>query len=213
MTARPATFVALSGNIGSGKTTLTRLLSDRLGCRPYYEAVDENPYLADFYEDMPRWSFHLQVCFLTRRFHHHQQIQRAPHAAIQDRTIYEDVEIFARNLHLQGVMSDRDFGAYMDLYAAMTPHLRPPDLVVYLRAPVGVLLDRIAARARSFERTIPASYLAQLNDRYDDWAAGFDLCPMMILDADRLDLGHLDEVAAQLAGHLPMRGEPLPRGS
>jgi deoxyadenosine/deoxycytidine kinase len=212
MTTRFATFVALSGNIGSGKTTLTRLLSDRLGCRPYYEAVDENPYLADFYDDMPRWSFHLQVCFLTRRFHHHQQIQSAPHPAIQDRTIYEDVEIFARNLYLQGLMSDRDFGAYMDLYAVMTPHLRPPDLVIYLRAPVEVLLDRIAARARAFERTIPASYLTQLNDRYDEWAARFDLCPMVILDAERVDLARLDEVAAQVAGHLPSPIARAPRG-
>jgi len=210
--ARIRPFVALSGNIGSGKTTLTRLLSDRLGCRPYYEAVDENPYLADFYEDMPQWSFHLQVCFLTRRFHSHQQIQSAPHAAIQDRTIYEDVEIFARNLHLQGLMSDRDFGAYMDLFGVMRPHLRPPDLVVYLRAPVRVLLDRIGARARPFERTIPAPYLEQLNDRYDEWAARFDLCPLVTLDAQQVDLDRLDEVAARVARHLPPRTDPVPHG-
>jgi len=196
-------FVAMSGNIGSGKSTLTRLLSDRLGWRPFYEAVEDNPYLPDFYADMTRWGFHLQVSFLTRRFHHHQQIQDAPHSAIQDRTIYEDVEIFARNLYLQGLMPERDFRAYTDLFAMMTAYLRPPDLVVYLRAPVGVLLQRISARARAYEREIPAAYLAQLNDRYDEWAARFDLCPLVTLEAHEVDLTRLEDVTAQIARHLP----------
>jgi len=196
-------FVAMSGNIGSGKSTLTTLLCQRLGWQPYYEVVDENPYLADFYADMPRWSFHLQVFFLTRRFAHHQDIVRARHSVVQDRTIYEDVEIFARNLYMQGLMTERDFRAYHDLFHLMVNSLRPPDLIVYLRAPVNVLLQRIQTRARTFERTIPPAYLAQLNDRYEEWIASFTLCPVLTVDATTLDLNDLDALVAGVEQRLP----------
>lgn len=196
-------FVAMSGNIGSGKSTLTTLLAQRLGWQPYYEVVDENPYLPDFYADMPRWSFHLQVFFLSRRFRHHQEILRAPHSVIQDRTIYEDAEIFARTLYLQGLMDERDFRAYHDLFQTMLEFLRPPDLVVYLRAPVEVLLDRIRSRSRDFEREIPEAYLARLNDRYEEWVARFDLCPVMTLEAAEVSLDRLDEVIGRMQDHLP----------
>lgn len=196
-------FVAMSGNIGSGKSTLTTLLCQRLGWQPYYEVVDENPYLADFYEDMTRWSFHLQVFFLTRRFAHHQDIVRARHSVVQDRTIYEDVEIFARNLYMQGLMTERDFRVYHDLFHMMVNSLRPPDLIVYLRAPVDVLLQRIQTRARTFERTIPPMYLAQLNDRYEEWIASFTLCPVLTVDATTLDLSDLDALVAGVEQRLP----------
>lgn len=196
-------FVAMSGNIGSGKSTLTTLLCQRLGWQPYYEVVDENPYLPDFYADMARWSFHLQVFFLSRRFRHHQEIQRAPRSVVQDRTIYEDVEIFARNLYLQRLMDERDFRAYQDLFQMMVEFLRPPDLIVYLRAPVDVLLDRIRTRGRDFERRIPAAYLAQLNELYEDWVARFDHCPVLVIEAASVDLGSLDAVIAQMQQRLP----------
>ncbi|MBI3998054.1 MAG: deoxynucleoside kinase [Armatimonadetes bacterium] len=187
-------FVAMSGNIGSGKSTLTTQLCQRLGWQPYYEVVDENPYLPDFYAGMARWSFHLQVFFLTRRFQHHQEILRAPHSVIQDRTIYEDVEIFARNLYLQGLMDERDFRTYHDLFHLMLEFLRPPDLIIYLRAPVDLLLDRIRARSRDFERAIPPAYLAQLNERYEEWIARFILCPVLVLDAASVHLDNLETV-------------------
>ncbi|MDR7421139.1 MAG: deoxynucleoside kinase [Armatimonadota bacterium] len=196
-------FVAMSGNIGSGKSTLTARLCQRLGWQPYYEVVDENPYLADFYHDMARWSFPLQVFFLTRRFRHHQEILRAPHPVIQDRTIYEDTEVFARNLYLQGLMDERDYRAYVDLFAIMADVLRPPDLVVYLRAPVALLIERIEARDRAYERAIPADYLAQLNDRYEEWIARFDRCPVLVLDAAAVRLDRLDDVIAAMQARVP----------
>ena len=204
-------FVAMSGNIGSGKSTLTTLLCQRLGWQPYYEVVDENPYLPDFYNDMSRWSFHLQIFFLTRRFRHHQEILRAPHSVIQDRTIYEDVEIFARNLYMQGLMSERDFRAYHDLFHMMTAFLRPPDLIVYLRAPTDVLLRRIQTRARDFERRIPSEYLGQLNERYEEWIAHFTLCPVMTLDAATIDLNDVDTLVTGMQQRLPSLFPP--RGS
>lgn len=196
-------FVAVSGNIGSGKSTLTTRLSQRLGWQPYYEVVDENPYLADFYRDMARWSFPLQVFFLTRRFRHHQEILRAAGPVIQDRTIYEDAEIFARTLYLQGLMDERDYRAYVELFALVVDFLRPPDLVIYLRAPVSLLVERIEARDRAYERAIPADYLARLNDRYEEWIARFDLCSVLVLDAAAVRLDRLDDVIAAMRARLP----------
>lgn len=196
-------FVAVSGNIGSGKSTVTTLLSERLGWRPYYEVVDENPYLADFYADMRHWSFHLQVFFLSKRFQHHQEIVRAPGSVIQDRTIYEDAEIFARNLYLQGLMDERDFRNYYELFNTMVPFLKPPDLILYLGASVPVLMDRIRHRARDYEQQIPDAYLAQLNDRYREWIDNFTLCPVLTVDADRLDLTRLDELVEEMRMRLP----------
>jgi deoxyadenosine/deoxycytidine kinase len=196
-------FVAVSGNIGSGKSTITTLLSERLGWKPYYEIVDENPYLPDFYADMPRWSFHLQVFFLSKRFQHHQVITAAPESVIQDRTIYEDAEIFARNLYLQGLMDERDFKNYHELFTTMTQFLQPPSLIVYLKASVPTLLDRIRRRARGYEQNIPAEYLAQLNERYEEWTERFWLCPILTVDADTLDLNRLDDLIAEMRAAMP----------
>lgn len=196
-------FIAVSGNIGSGKSTITTLLSEKLGWKPFYEVVDENPYLPDFYGNMPRWSFHLQVFFLSKRFQHHQEIVRAAGSVIQDRTIYEDAEIFARNLYLQGLMDERDFRNYVELFNTMTQFLQPPDLIVYLKASVRTLLERIHRRARVYERSIPPEYLAQLNERYAEWIQKFALCPILTVDSDNLDLNDLDRLIAEMQARIP----------
>ena len=202
-------FVAVAGNIGSGKSSLTEGLSRLFGWRASYELVDENPYLADFYGDMARWAFPLQVYFLSQRFRHHQDLVRAGEPVVQDRTIYEDVEIFARNLHERGLMSARDYANYRELFAVMTEFLRPPDLVVLLRAPVSTLRERIARRGRDFERAIPEDYLARLNDLYDDWAGRWSASPILALDSAPLDFAHdpaaLEDVAARVRKALPGR--------
>ncbi len=195
-------FIAVSGNIGSGKSTVTTLLSEKLGWTPYYEVVDENPYLSDFYGDMSRWSFHLQVFFLSKRFQHHQQIVQAAESIVQDRTIYEDAEIFARNLYLHGQMDERDFRNYHELFTTMLQFLRPPDLILYLKASVPTLVYRIKTRARDFEQRIPTEYLAQLNKRYTEWVENFSLCPVVTIDADALALEELDGLVAEMQSRL-----------
>jgi deoxyadenosine/deoxycytidine kinase len=187
------TFCAVAGNIGSGKSTLTRLLAERLAWRPYYEHVEGNPYLADFYARMDRWSFHLQIYFLSKRFQHHQEIMAIPESVIQDRTIYEDAEIFARNLHANGYLDDRDFENYCELFGIMTQFLEPPDLLIYLRTSVPVLEDRIRTRGRDYEQTIPTAYLKQLDGHYEDWIARYDLSPVLIVETDARNL--VDEEA------------------
>ncbi len=162
-------FVAVAGNIGVGKTTLTAKLSERLGWRAYFEKVIDNPYLSDFYGDMKRWSFHLQVFFLSNRFKSQKEITDWPDSCIQDRSIYEDVEIFAHTLHKQGFMSDRDYNNYRELFSTMVQYLRQPDLILYLRSPVDRLLKHIAMRGREYEKTIDPVYLKRLNDAYDNW--------------------------------------------
>lgn len=162
-------FVAIAGNIGVGKTTLTRKLSERLGWRAYYEKVIDNPYLSDFYGDMSRWSFHLQVFFLSNRFKSQKEITEWPDSCIQDRSIYEDVEIFAHTLHQQGFLSDRDFENYHELFSTMVEYLRTPDIILYLRASVERLARQIAKRGRDYEKTIDLNYLEQLNAAYDSW--------------------------------------------
>jgi deoxyadenosine/deoxycytidine kinase len=187
------TFCAVAGNIGSGKSTLTRLLAERLAWRPYYEHVDGNPYLADFYARMDRWSFHLQIYFLSKRFQHHQEIMAIPESVIQDRTIYEDAEIFARNLHANGYLDDRDFENYCELFGIMKQFLEPPDLLIYLRTSVPVLEDRIRTRGRDYEQTIPTAYLEQLDGHYEDWIARYDLSPVLVVETDARNL--IDEEA------------------
>lgn len=162
-------FVAIAGNIGAGKTTLTRLLSDSLGWRAYYEKVIENPYLQDFYEDMQRWSFHLQIYFLSNRFKAQKEITEWPNSCIQDRSIYEDVEIFAHTLYQNGNMSKVDYENYRELFSIMVSYLRKPDLIIYLQTPVKYLIERILKRGRDYERTIDPKYLEQLNIAYDRW--------------------------------------------
>jgi deoxyadenosine/deoxycytidine kinase len=199
-------FVAIAGNVGVGKSTLVGLLADKLGWTPFYEAVDENPYLSDFYRDMRVWSFHSQIFFLSKRLRHHRRLLDHPSSVLQDRSVYEDAEIFAKNLHKQGNMDDRDYGVYRELYEVLTLYLPPPDLVVYLRAGVPTLQKRIALRGREYERNISDNYLGSLNELYEDWIAGFKLCPVLTIPADELDYvnhhKHLDLVAAKIADRL-----------
>ena len=199
-------YVAVAGNIGVGKSSLVRLLSERLGWEPFFEAVSENPYLADFYADMSRWSFHSQVFFLSRRLRHHAELIGRPGPVLQDRTVYEDAEIFARNLYNQGLMSERDWQAYLDLYETLTQLLPPPKLVVYLQASVPTLTRRIALRGREFEHQISPEYLAQLNALYDEWVARFDMCPVLTVATDNLDFvnttAHLDQIAQRILDRL-----------
>jgi deoxyadenosine/deoxycytidine kinase len=192
-------FVAVAGNIGSGKSSLTAGLSGLLGWRAFYESVDDNPYLADFYRDMARWSFHLQMYFLARRFQHQQEIARSGEAVVQDRTIYEDVEIFARNLYDQGLMDGRDYATYRDLFERMVEFLRPPDLLIYLEAPVETLQERITSRGRSFENAIPLDYLARLNSLYADWIRRWDKSPLLIIDSAPLDFAHDEQALLEVA--------------
>jgi deoxyadenosine/deoxycytidine kinase len=180
-------FVAVAGNIGVGKSTLVELLARRLGWQPFFEPVGENPYLADFYRDMRSWSFHSQIFFLTRRLRAHRQLCDHPTSAIQDRSVYEDAEVFAHNLYLQGHISERDYSTYRELYQVLTEFLPPPDLVVYLHASTVTLRRRIALRGRDYEQQIHPDYLARLNDLYEQWIRGFTLCPVLTVPADDLD--------------------------
>lgn len=179
-------FIAIAGNIGAGKSSLTSLLSKHFGWNSFFESVDDNPYLADFYEDMRRWSFNLQIYFLSSRFRHQKQILQEGGSIIQDRTIYEDVEIFAKNLHEMGLMSDRDFDNYEALFHEMTHFLQAPDLLIYLRAQVPTLVKQIQQRGRDYENTIRIEYLERLNRLYEDW---IDRYPhqKLIIDTDDLD--------------------------
>lgn len=195
-------FVAVAGNIGAGKTTLCNLLSDHLDWEPFLEGVTDNPYLADFYADMPRWSFHSQVYFLAQRLRHHRQLLERPHSVIQDRTVYEDAEIFAQNLYERGDMQERDHRTYNDLYQAVRTVLPPPDLVIYLRASVDTLRSRIYQRGRDYEQDIDIDYLRRLNRLYETWFENFALCPVLAVPADRLDFvtndGHLDLIIRRM---------------
>lgn len=180
-------FITIAGNIGVGKSTLVRLLAERSGWEPVFEAVAENPYLADFYADMRRWSFQSQVFFLSRRLQQHHRLLQQPGSIIQDRSVYEDAEIFARNLFEQGDMTARDWSCYQDLYKTLTMLLQPPDLVIYLSASVPTLRRRIATRGRGYEQGISDDYLARLNDFYDAWTVSFQLSPVLTLNTDGLD--------------------------
>lgn len=195
-------FIAVAGNIGVGKSTLVKLLCDQLNWTPFYEPVTENPYLADFYEDMQAWGFHSQVYFLMRRLRIHRKLMNQSGSVIQDRSVYEDAEIFAHNLFLQDAINERDYETYWELYQVLVEFLPPPDLVIYLRASVPTLLDRIAKRDRDYERTISAEYLADLNDRYESWVEHFDLCPILIVPSDNLDYvaksQHLDLIVEKV---------------
>jgi len=180
-------FIAIAGNIGVGKSTLVEMICERLECMPFYEPVAENPYLSDFYKDMPSWSFHSQIFFLTHRLRIHQDLVRTPGSVMQDRSIYEDAEIFAQNLFLQGHISERDYTTYRSLYRTLAEYLPPPDLVIYLRASVPTLLKRISLRNRDYERSIEPEYLEQLNNLYENWITHFTLCPVLTVPADELD--------------------------
>lgn len=179
-------FLAIAGNIGAGKSSLTGLLARHYNWNAVYESVDDNPYLADFYEDMKRWSFNLQIYFLSSRFRHQKQLMLSPDNFIQDRTIYEDVEIFAKNLYEMSLMSERDYSNYKALFAEMVSYLKPPDLLIYLRAKVPTLVHQIQKRGRDYENTIRIDYLERLNKHYEDW---IDRYPhsKLIIETDDLD--------------------------
>jgi deoxyadenosine/deoxycytidine kinase len=201
-------FVAVAGNIGVGKSTLVEMLCVRMGWEPFYEPVAENPYLVDFYQNMDAWSFHSQVFFLTHRLRSHYNLWQHPTSVVQDRSVYEDAEIFARNLFLQGHFQKRDYQTYRDLYETTLRFLPPPDLVIYLRGSVPTLMNRISNRGRAYEQTITPEYLEGLNNLYEAWIDNFTLCPILAVPADDLDFvshpGHLrlilQKVEAKLTG-------------
>ncbi len=177
--------IAVAGNIGSGKTTLTRLLSKHYGWEPHYEDVDDNPYLNDFYSDMLRWSFNLQIYFLNSRFSQMLEIRKKGKTVIQDRTIYEDAKIFAPNLHDMGLMHSRDFENYYSLFNLLSSLIQPPDLLIYLRASVPTLVKQIQKRGREYESSIRIDYLSSLNDRYENWIKSYDSGKLLIIDVDK----------------------------
>jgi len=179
-------YIAVAGNIGAGKSSLTALLGKNFGWKTFFESVDDNPYLSDFYEDMRRWSFNLQIYFLSSRFRHQKEMLESDASLIQDRTIYEDVEIFAKNLHNMNLMSDRDFKNYSALFEQMSYYLRPPDLLIYLRAEVPTLVRQIQSRGRDYENTIRIEYLESLNKLYEDWVDRYEH-EKLIINTDNLD--------------------------
>ena len=179
--------IAIAGNIGAGKTTLTKLLARHYNWKPHYESVDENPYLDDFYSEMERWSFNLQVYFLNSRFRQVNQIQQGKKDIIQDRTIYEDAFIFAPNLHAMGLMTNRDFENYSSLFGLMESLVQSPDLIIYLRSSIPNLVSQIHKRGRDYENSISIDYLSRLNERYEAWIHGYAKGKLLIIDVDNLD--------------------------
>ena len=202
--------IAIAGNIGSGKTTLTKMLAPHYGWTPKFESVDFNPYLADFYEDMERWSFNLQVYFLNKRFQDVVEISKHKEVIIQDRTIYEDARIFAPNLHAMGLMSTRDFENYSDLFDLMMSLVNPPDLMIYLRSSIPNLIAQIQKRGREYERSIRIDYITGLNQRYEDWIKDYK-SRLLIVDVDNIkfesnpeDFQYItDKIDAELYGLFP----------
>lgn len=207
--------IAIAGNIGSGKTTLTRLLAAHYGWTPRYESVDFNPYLADFYQDMARWSFNLQIYFLNKRFKDVVEIAHTDDVIVQDRTIYEDARIFAPNLHDMGLMSTRDFENYCDLFDLMMSLVGDPDLLIYLRSSIPNLIAQIQKRGRDYEKTIRIDYLTGLNEKYEKWIAGYK-GRLLVIDSDKIKFGDkpedfekvTDMIDAELYGLFPEPSEP-----
>lgn len=179
--------IVIAGNIGCGKSSLSRWLADKLNYVPWYESVDDNPYLSDFYGDMVKWSFHLQVYFLSTRIETYRRVISTGRPAILDRSVFEDAAIFAKNAFNTGLMNPRDYATYQRIYDGIIPSCPPPDLLIYLQASVPTLMRRIRKRGRDYEASIPREYLIQLNDLYEDWIRQFELCPKLVLPSDDLD--------------------------
>ena len=206
--------IAIAGNIGCGKTTLTSMLAKHYGWKPRFESVDYNPYLADFYEDMARWSFNLQIYFLNKRFQDIVDIAKSDEYIIQDRTIYEDARIFAPNLHDQGMMSDRDFDNYQDLFELMTTLVKMPDLMIYIRSTIPNLVAQIQKRGRNYESSMRIDYLQGLNDKYENWIKDYK-GKLLIVEGDKIKFGDnpedfrwvTDRIDAELFGLFPFEAE------
>ena len=201
-----AKHIAIAGNIGAGKTTLCRQLGQHFGWEIHFESAEDNPYLSDFYNDMKRWSFNLQVYFLHNRYRQIINIQDGNHTVIQDRTIYEDAHIFAPNLHGMGLMTERDYQSYTQLFHTMTSRIQPPDLLIYLRAGIGTLVAHIESRGREYEGSMSLDYLKQLNRRYEDWIASYTEGNILIINVDQVDFVNkpedLGKVINQVDGKL-----------
>jgi len=180
-------FLAVAGNMGAGKSELVQFLCRRYGLKPFYEPNETNPYLVDFYADMKKWAFHSQIYFLTHKFRLHRELMADPGTVVQDRTIYEDAEIFCENLHRTGMIDARDYKMYRELFDAVTASLQPPDLMIFLKCPVPTLKKRIARRGRAMEQQIPTEYLKRLNTLYDEWRGRYTLSPVIELATDKLD--------------------------
>ena len=180
-------FIAVAGNIGTGKTTLTQMLADHFKWDAHFESVSDNPYLSDFYTDMKRWSFPLQIYFMTHRVRSHQRITDGTASAIQDRTIYEDANIFARNLYEQQLMEERDYRNYLEVYHVITSTLQPPMLMIYLRKSLPRLKEQIRKRGRDYEQDMPTEYLSNLNRYYDEWIERYTIGKKLVIDSDNLD--------------------------
>jgi deoxyadenosine/deoxycytidine kinase len=204
-------LILVAGNIGSGKTSLTERLGERLGWCTAYESVADNPYLPDFYENMRSWSFHLQIFFLGHRAQQHLAMSRDPRSAIIDRSIYEDAYIFARALHHMGNLTERDYQSYRQVFDLVVKTLPPPSLLIFLKAPVSTLVERIRRRARAIESSISPDYLALLDTFYEDWMRIFDLCPVLTIRSDDLDFvhqaRHLDTVVEHIQEKLSGKEE------
>ncbi len=204
-------FIAIAGNIGVGKSTLVKMLSAEMKWEPFYEPVGENPYLADFYQNMSAWAFHSQIFFLARRLRAHFNMAQRPNSVVQDRSVYEDAEIFAQNLYRQGNIQERDYKTYRDLYETAAQFLPPPDLIIYLRASVPTLMKRINSRGRDYERKITPEYLQNLNGLYESWIEDFTLCPALAIPADDLDYvahsGHLRLIVSKVEKKLSGKEE------
>jgi deoxyadenosine/deoxycytidine kinase len=204
-------LILVAGNIGSGKTSLTERLGERLGWRTAYESVADNPYLPDFYADMQSWSFHLQIYFLGHRAKQHIEMAQDPRSAIIDRSIYEDAFIFARALHHMSSLNERDYLSYRQLFELVVRTLPVPSLLIYLKAPVSTLVERIRRRGRAMETTISPEYLALLDSFYEDWMRVFDLCPVLTIRSDDLDFvnqpKHLDTVMERIQEKLAGKEE------
>ncbi len=204
-------LILVAGNIGSGKTSLTQRIGERMGWLTAYESVADNPYLPDFYKDMRSWSFHLQVYFLGHRAQQHLVLSQDPRSAILDRSIYEDAYIFARALNQMGNLNERDYQSYRRLFDLVVKNLPAPDLLIYLRAPVQVLVERIQRRARNIETGISADYLTLLDSFYEDWMQIFDICPVLTIQTGDLDFvhkpAHLDQVVNRIKDRLAGKEE------
>jgi deoxyadenosine/deoxycytidine kinase len=194
--------IAVAGNIGAGKTTLTKILSKNFGWLPHFEDVENNPYLNDFYEDMPRWSFNLQVYFLNSRFGQIIEIQKGEEVVIQDRTIHEDAMIFAPNLHSMGLMTTRDFENYTKLYETISSLIRPPDLLIYLRATVPTLVNQIQKRGREYEDNLRLDYLRRLNEYYEKWITNYKDGRLLIIDVDQVNFAEDDDAQSEVVNRV-----------